>query len=175
MKPLERYAMLVICGRRWGLVASATRFVHFGSLPDELKSKQTACAYVDAIFNASTVAGAKVSDIFQHASKAYSEVGFPDEWKKHNQGGSAGYMSRDYEGTPTCEEIVLEEQAFAWNPSITGVKSEDTAIVHSTGLEFLTVTNKWPSLKIRVDSSDQVENTKTTFREWERPAILVND
>jgi len=32
-KKLERYARLVLCGRRWGLVASVTRLVHFGPLP----------------------------------------------------------------------------------------------------------------------------------------------
>ncbi len=75
--------------------------------------------------------GAAVSDVFQQAAEAYAQVGFPEEWKKHNQGGSAGYESRDYEGTPTCREHVLEEQGFAWNPSITGVKSEDTIIAQA--------------------------------------------
>ena len=161
-KRLERYAMLAICGRRWGLVTSATRFVHFGSLPDELKNKQEDCAFVDATFNAATTAGSRVSEIFQRAMNAYAERGFPGEWQKHNQGGAAGYMSRDYEGTPTCDEIVLAEQAFAWNPSITGIKSEDTMIVHPSGAEFITVTGEWPSLSVNLDD-----------RTWERPAILT--
>lgn len=161
-KQLERYAMLAICGRRWGLVTSATRFVHFGSLPEELKTKQEACAFVDATFNAATTVGSRVSEVFQRAMNAYAERGFPGEWQKHNQGGAAGYMSRDYEGTPTCEEVVLAEQAFAWNPSITGVKSEDTMIVHATGMEFITVTGEWPSIPIRLGD-----------RTWERPAILA--
>lgn len=161
-KRLERYAMLAICGRRWGLVTSATRFIHFGSLPDELKNKQEACAYVDATFNAATTEGSRVSAIFQRAMNAYAERGFPGEWQKHNQGGAAGYMSRDYEGTPTCDEIVLAEQAFAWNPSITGIKSEDTMIVHPGGAEFITVTGEWPFLSVRLDD-----------RAWQRPAILT--
>lgn len=161
-KQLERYAMLAICGRRWGLVTSATRFVHFGPLPEELKHKQEACAFVDATFNAATTVGRRVSEVFQRAMDAYAERGFPGEWQKHNQGGSAGYMSRDYEGTPTCDEIVLAEQAFAWNPSITGIKSEDTMIVHPDGAEFITVTREWPSLPVNLDD-----------RTWERPAILT--
>lgn len=175
-KQLERYAMLVICGRRWGLVASATRFVHFGKLPAELEKKKNACALVDATFNAATVTGARISDIFQRASQAYSRVGFPDEWMKHNQGGSAGYMSRDYEATPTCEEVVLEEQAFAWNPSITGIKSEDTMIVHSQGSEFITVTCDWPSIHVSLDSERKPDDSFTyENREWDRPAILTFD
>jgi len=162
-KQLERYAMLAICGRRWGLVASATRFVHIGTLPDELAHKQEACAYVDAAFNAATTLGSSVSDIFQRGIDAYAQVGFPGEWRKHNQGGAAGYMSRDYEGTPTCNEIALAEQSFAWNPSITGIKSEDTMIVHETGCEFITVTGEWPCIPVVLGE-----------RTWERPAILTS-
>jgi Xaa-Pro aminopeptidase len=162
-RKVQTYAMLVICGRRWGLVASATRLVHFGPLSDELRVKQEACAFVDATFNVSTRVRAKVSEVFARATRAYLAVGFPEEWKMHNQGGSAGYESRDYEGTPTCEEIVLAEQGFAWNPSIAGVKSEDTIVVHADGIEFLTSTGDWPTLAVTVEG-----------HELERPAILVN-
>jgi antitoxin VapB len=161
-KQLEHYVLMAICGRRWGLVTSATRFVHIGALQAELAHKQEACAYVDAAFNAATTVGKRVSDIFQSGIDAYAQVGFPGEWQKHNQGGSAGYMSRDYEGTPTCNEIVLVEQAFAWNPSITGVKSEDTMIVHETGCEFITVTGEWPSIPVELNGC-----------RWNRPAILT--
>jgi Xaa-Pro aminopeptidase len=159
---VETYAMLVLCGRRWGLVASATRLVHFGSLNQELQAKQDACAFVDAMFNLSTVVGAAVSDVFQKAAGAYQEAGFPEEWKRHNQGGSAGYESRDYEGTPSCQERVLAEQGFAWNPSITGVKSEDTVLVHTDGVEFLTTTGDWPTVHVSVGG-----------QKLDRPAILT--
>jgi len=164
LKKLEKYAMMVICGRRWGLTASATRFVHFGKLPDELDEKQKACAFVDVTFNSETVAGAKISTVFQRAVEAYAQVGFPGEWQMHNQGGSAGYMCRDYDGTPTCEEIVQNEQGFAWNPSITGIKFEDTVITHADGVEFITNTREWPV--ITVNHANRI---------WNRPAILVRD
>jgi Xaa-Pro dipeptidase len=159
---LETYALLAICARRWGLVASATRLVHFGPLPPELQAKQEACAFVDATYNLSTVVGAAVSDVFRKAAAAYAEAGFPEEWKKHNQGGSAGYESRDYEGTPDCAEWVLAEQGFAWNPSITGVKSEDTIIAHDEGPDFLTHTGDWPAVPVTVGG-----------QRLDRPAILI--
>lgn len=161
-RALETYALLAICARRWGLVASLTRLVHFGPLGPELQAKQEACAFVDATYNLSTVVGAAVSDVFHKAAKAYDDAGFPEEWKKHNQGGSAGYESRDYEGTPTCPERVLEEQGFAWNPSITGVKSEDTIIAHADGPEFLTMTRDWPTVRVTIGG-----------QHLDRPAILI--
>jgi Xaa-Pro aminopeptidase len=161
-RAVQNYILLAICARRWGLVASATRLVHFGPLPSELQQKQEACGYVDAAFNLATIVGAALSDIFSRGAEAYARMGFPEQWKMHNQGGSAGYESRDYEGTPNCPETVQAEQGFAWNPSITGVKSEDTVVVHSSGIEFLTSTGKWPVIRVRVNG-----------RELERPAILV--
>ena len=32
-KKLQRYVMLVLCGRKWGLICSLTRLVYFGQLP----------------------------------------------------------------------------------------------------------------------------------------------
>jgi Xaa-Pro dipeptidase len=160
-KTLELYCMLAICARRYGLVTSATRFVHFGPVSDELRHKQQACATVDVAYNAGTTVGRRVADVFQDAMAAYAQVGYPGEWQKHNQGGAAGYLSRDYEGTPTCAEVVVADQAFAWNPSITGIKFEDTMLVHDSGCEFITVTGDWPSQPVQHGGQT-----------WERPAIL---
>ena len=161
-RTIDAYAMLVLCGRRGGLVASCTRLVHFGRLGEELQIRQQACAQVDAAFNSGTRVGAQVAQVFVQAAQTYTDVGFPDEWQRHNQGGAAGYELRDYEASPTSAEVVLAEQAFAWNPSITGVKSEDTMLVHPDGVEFLTVTGDWPSIRIRLAD-----------KEWDRPAILI--
>ena len=161
-RKVERHCMLVLCARHQGLVASATRLVHFGELDNELRARERACAYVDAVFIANTRIGASLADIFSAGERAYAESGFGGEWQKHFQGGAAGYESRDYEATPNCREIVLADQAFAWNPSITGVKSEDTVIVQADGVEFLTATGNWPSIGVEVAG-----------RTWDRPAILV--
>jgi antitoxin VapB len=53
-------------------------------------------------------------------------------------------------------------QAFAWNPSITGTKSEDTMILSSTGAESITTTGDWPMIPVPING--------TTYQ---RPGILV--
>lgn len=150
-KVLERYAMLVLCGRKWGLVGSVTRFVHFGPLSDELRRKQDAVAKVDATFIAATRPGARVAEIFRRAIKAYAEVGYPDEWKLHHQGGAAGYEPREYVATLDSTEEVYAGQAFAWNPSITGVKSEDTILIGSEANEILTAVGDWPMIPVEIE------------------------
>jgi Xaa-Pro aminopeptidase len=147
-KVLDRIAMLVIGARKWGLGLSATRLVSFGPLSDELRSKHNAVCAVDTCFIGETKIGAKVADIFAKALQVYSDTGFGEEWKLHHQGGATGYAPRDYRGGLNSPHSVLPNQAFAWNPSITGTKSEDTIIATPCGTEILSPATDWPMLHI---------------------------
>jgi antitoxin VapB len=153
--------MLVLCGRRWGLVCSLTRLVHFGPLPDEVRRKAEAAAWVDATLIAATRPGRVLGEIFQQACAAYAAAGFPDEWQLHHQGGPAGYEPREFVAVPDSPEVVSLGQAYAWNPSITGAKSEDTILVGESGNEVLTAVQDWPSIPVTIDGL-----------EIPRPAIL---
>ena len=152
-KKLERYAMLVLCGRARGLVCSITRLVHFGKLSDDLQNKMRAVARVDATFIAATRPGQTLGAIFDRAKIAYAETGFADEWQLHHQGGAAGYESREYLGLPNSPGVVAIGQAFAWNPSITGTKSEDTLLVGERGNEIITAIKNWDALRIEIDGA----------------------
>jgi antitoxin VapB len=160
-KRLERYAMLVLCGRKHGLVCSITRLVHFGRLPDDLRRKAEAVASVDATIINATRPGITLGEIFRRATAAYAEAGFPDEWRLHHQGGPAGYEPREIVATPGSTDKVFIGQVYAWNPSITGVKSEDTMLVGENGNAVLTAIPGWPSVTVSVDGQTM-----------ERPAIL---
>lgn len=149
-KVLARYAMLVLSGRKWGLTCSLTRLIHFGPLPDDLKRKQDAVARVDAIMIGGTRPGRPVKDIFQDAVTAYEAAGFADEWRNHHQGGAAGYEPREYLATDDSVETVAAGQTYAWNPSVSGAKSEDTILVGEASNEILTATSGWPTLPIPV-------------------------
>jgi Xaa-Pro aminopeptidase len=160
-KKLQKYAMLVLCGRQHGLVTSITRLVHFGRLPEEVRLKMEAVARIDAAFIATTRPGHTLGAVFKRATDEYRAVGFPDEWQLHHQGGPAGYEPREYVGTPDSQDTVEVGQAYAWNPSITGAKSEDTVLIGPSGNEVMTDIPGWPMLKIEVDGQT-----------WQRPAIL---
>jgi Xaa-Pro aminopeptidase len=148
-KKLKRHAMLVLCARRQGLVVSVTRLVHFGKLPADLRRRHDAVCAVDAAFISNTRLGTPIREIFRRGTEAYAEQGFADEWKLHHQGGPCSYEPRDYVGTPTAPGVVLEHQAFAWNPSIAGTKSEDTILATAKGPEILTAAKAWPMLEIK--------------------------
>jgi antitoxin VapB len=163
-KTLDRYAMLILCGRRHGLVCSLTRFVHFGPLPRDLEHKSRAVAAVDAALIRATRPGRRAADVFQVGIDAYAAQSYSQEWQRHHQGGPAGYEPREYLVTPHTNEEIVAGQVYAWNPSITGTKSEDTILVDPDDNEILTAIDGWPVLDIDVDGATV-----------QRPAILIVD
>ncbi len=151
-KVMDRYAMLVLCGRQDGLVCSITRLVHYGPLPDDLRRKMHACADVDAAMIAASQAGATLDAIFQTAQAAYARAGFDGEWKLHHQGGTAAYNARELLAVPGEKFTLAPGMVCAWNPSITGVKSEDTILVPEAGgtPDILTAIDGWPTQTVTV-------------------------
>ena len=163
-KKLDRYAMLILCGRKWGLICSITRLVHFGPLSDEIVKKSDAVAEIDAAMITATRPGKSLADILDTAIKGYDHSGFRGEWKKHHQGGLAGYEPREITATPDTRQMVACNQVYAWNPSITGSKSEDTFLVAEAGNEILTEIPGWPVKEIEIKG-----------KIIKRPAILVKE
>jgi antitoxin VapB len=152
-KIMDQYAMLVLCGRREGLVVSVTRLVHFGALSDDLRRRIEATAEVDAAMIAASQPGASLENVFKVAQQAYARTGFDGEWKKHHQGGLAGYTPREVMAVPG-ETFRLEPgMVCAWNPSITGAKCEDSMMVAEPGgkPEILTPMYGWPIREIEVN------------------------
>lgn len=148
---LVKYAMVNVCARRWGLIVAATRFVHFGILPEELKTKLRAAAYVNAQFQAHTRPRMKASELFEMAKRWYLDCNFPDEWRRHHQGGAIGYAEREWLAAPDCYAVVETPQGFAWNPTVQGAKVEDTIIAFEDRVENITATDGFPSLEVEVN------------------------
>ena len=163
-KKMNKYAMLVLCGRQFGLVCSITRLIHYGPMSDDLKKKADAVAYIDAAMIGATHPGKTVADVFDIAKKAYERVGFGDEWQLHHQGGPAGYDPREFIATSITDVPVGVGQAYAWNPSITGCKSEDTILIGENQNEILSNIDGWPTKPVNINGLT-----------IDRPAILVVD
>ena len=145
-KRLKQYGMLNLCSRKWGLAISITRFIHFGTLPEELAARFNAAAHVNAALLNASKPGATSAELFKVAQAAYTAQGFEGEERFHHQGGPTGYGEREWVATPQGTEVVVDNQAFAWNPSIRGGKVEDTVILHNGVIENLTATPELPAL-----------------------------
>jgi Xaa-Pro dipeptidase len=154
---LNRYGMLNLCSRKWGLAISITRFIHFGAPPADLVERFKSAARVNAQLLNATRAGATSAALFKAAQAAYAREGFAGEERFHHQGGATGYGEREWIATPDGAQVVLDRQAFAWNPSIRGGKIEDTVILRDGVIENLTPTPALPIL-----SEEMVEGSNYT-------------
>jgi antitoxin VapB len=158
----NRVLMVVVCARRRGLVVSLTRIVCSGAVPDELQRRTIAAARVNAQLLAATRPGASGAELYNVAARAYAGEGFPGEERLHHQGGACGYRTRDWLAHPKSAHKALLNQAFAWNPSVTGSKVEETCIVGADGVEVITATPDWPQLSVEVND-----------REYRSPDVLA--
>ena len=150
-KKIGKRAMISVNSRKRGLIVSITRFIQFGKLPAELGKLYEDNVYVDTAMMAATIPGRPAVEVYAAALRAYAEKGYPDEYKLHHQGGSIGYFGRDYKITARTKEIIQENQAFTWNPSITGMKSEDTMLATSRGPIVLSEPVIFPELRMERD------------------------
>jgi Xaa-Pro dipeptidase len=147
---LERFGMLNLCSRRWGLCISITRFIHFGSMPQRLQDAFAAATEVNARLLAATKVGTDAAMLFATAADTYASLGYPGEELRHHQGGATGYDEREWLATPAGKEHVVNRQAFAWNPSVAGGKVEDTVLLRDGEIELMTETPDLPIVSTMV-------------------------
>ena len=149
-RPWRQLVMVVICAQRHGLVVSLSRIVSAGRIPAALTDLTARTAGVYGRLLEATAPGARGSEIFEAVQRAYANAGLPGEEQKHHQGGATGYRTREWVAHPASEERVQARQAFAWNPSITGTKVEETALVEEDGIRIITGSPDWPSHPVSV-------------------------
>jgi Xaa-Pro dipeptidase len=164
-KRFEKYLMVNVNARKWGLVTTITRAVHVGEVEAGLLAQYENTVWIENKMIEASRPGMTMGEIFSTAQACYAEKGLPDEWRLHHQGGAQGYRNRDFLALPHDERRVLENQCFCWNPTIGGpdygTKSEDAFIAKKNGPQFLTSAFIFPTISMKVGD--------TTFV---RPAIL---
>jgi Xaa-Pro aminopeptidase len=150
----RKILMIVVCARRNGLIASLTRIVCEGEVPEVLRERTEGTAVVMGRLLNYTRPGVSGADLYAVAASAYHQLGFDGEEHLHHQGGATGYRTRDWVAHPASKEKVLARQAFAWNPSITGSKVEETCISTDNGVEIITSSPGWPSIPVRINDAE---------------------
>jgi antitoxin VapB len=150
-KRWEKTLMIVVCAKRGGLIVSLSRIVCVGKIPDQLRLRTNACASVNAKLLAGTKLGISGAELYKIADEAYSKEDFAGEINLHHQGGATGYKTRDWLAHPGSQEKVQINQAFAWNPSIAGTKTEETCISFADHTEIITTTPDFPQIAVEID------------------------
>jgi Xaa-Pro dipeptidase len=149
--PMRRHAMAVAVGARGGLHVALTRFAAAQAPSPELAAAHRDAHVVEAAMLAACAPQATYGDVLTAGRAAYAQVGEPEAWRDHYQGGPVGYRQREFEIAPDQHDSpwfatpVAAGHAIAFNPSVRGGgKAEDTFLVTASGLECLTDTGAWP-------------------------------
>ena len=106
---------------------------------------------MDAALIVSSRPGTRLCDVLKRGIEEYKKQGYPEEWRLHHQGGTAGYNARELKATLSERTPIFENQPLAWNPSITGVKSEDTVMACKDGFAVVTETPGIPTIEVECD------------------------
>ena len=131
--PIRGRVMLVLVAERWGLHAAVTRFRELEAPSQAVADARDAVSSVERALHQATRPGATLGEVFAAGQAAYAAVGQPDAWRDHHQGGTIAYQGRERVATPGDRTIIEPGMAFAWNPSLPGVKAEDTFILDEDG------------------------------------------
>ncbi len=161
--PIRHLALLAVSARRGGLWISCSRLVSFGPLADEERRALHAAQCADAAYIDGSAICSTLGEAFHRGMDAYALAGFSGAWRHHHQGGVTGYAAREVRATPESAYPLRSGMAFAWNPWVHGLKSEDTVLTRQNhAISVLTMAAGWPSDTIELANGTSIE----------RPAVL---
>lgn len=141
--------MAVVVARRGGLHVAATRTA-VTSENDPILSLTNDVELVHHEVLRATVPGATWGDATCALAKGYENIGQPDAWREHFQGGPIAYEQREFELAPGQHESTYWDSqcesgmAVAWNPSLGGgAKIEETYLLGTDGPTLVTNCQGW--------------------------------
>ena len=151
---LEKFVNLNVCARRWGIVVSMSRLIHFGEPDAELDRVFRVGGRVMAAMLHVTRPGNTFSQVLKANEESYADGGYPQEWQRHLQGGPILTGERVTLLRNVPDAVIKSGMALAYNPTCNGSKHEDTFIVMDDGYEILTPCIEWPKRSFVVDGKE---------------------
>lgn len=146
-KKLERYLLLGPVVRRWGLFTLVSRSAHFGEPPPEVQKAFWAAATIEARIISILEEGLKFSKILEYQKYWYEELGVPNGWIYHFQGGPTGYTLVDV-GRNQTDKVVQAPQPYSWFTTVKGAKVEELTLLTKQGAEIASLGENWPIIDI---------------------------
>jgi Xaa-Pro dipeptidase len=153
---LERYAVLTVTARKYGVYVTASRSVCFGELPPEFRQDHNAVCRVSASYLASTWPDAVPREILLAGRRIYLISGYEHEWQLTPQGHLNGRAAIEMPLTPQTEELFQPDWCVTWNASAGAACSCDTFLITEQGPKIITPTEVWPLKRIRIQGAEFV-------------------
>ena len=146
----QNCVMAVLVARHQGLHVALTRYVSARDTA-ALESRLNVVRGIHRDVLSAGRPGRSYGDVLNILAHSYENAGQPDAWNEHYQGGPIGYAQREFEISPAQRtspwwtEVISENTAVAWNPSLAGgLKDEDTYLILAHDSELITDSSEWP-------------------------------
>jgi Xaa-Pro aminopeptidase len=154
--PIEKFCVLTVAARKYGLCATASRSVCFGPPAPPFRREHDTATKASATYLASTWPDAVPREILAAGRRTYQICNFEHEWLLCPQGHLTGRAAVELMITPKTEELFQPGWAVTWNASAGAAISCDTFLVADDGPLIVTPTEVWPLKRIRVQGADFV-------------------
>jgi hypothetical protein len=153
-QPVERYCVMTVCGRKYGLFATASRSVCFGELDPSFRREHDAACKVSATYVASSWPDAVPRQILHTGRHVYQFSGFEHEWRLCHQGFVTGRAPVEAILTPETDDLLQPGWVLTWQANAGAAFSCDTFIVTNEGALASTPGASWPMKRIRVQGAE---------------------
>jgi Xaa-Pro aminopeptidase len=153
---ITNYVQMTATARKYGLVATASRAMCFGTLPDDIRKDHNAVCRVGASHMASTWPDALPREVLLAARRIYQVSGYEHEWLASHQGFLTGRAPVELAFTPKTDDMLQAGHVVTWHASAGAASSCDTFLVTEQGPKTLTPTEAWPLKRIRIQGAEFV-------------------
>jgi Xaa-Pro aminopeptidase len=154
--PIDRYAVLTVTARKYGLFASASRSVSLSPVDPEFQEEHIAVCKIGATYLAATWPDALGREILSAGRRVYQLAGFEHEWRLCPQGYITGHLPVEGELLPETGELFQAGWAITWTPSVGAASGCDTFLINEDGPRVVTPAEAWPLKRIRIQGADFV-------------------
>jgi len=159
---VQRYCVLTVTARKYGLCASASRSVCFGQPDAQFRREHDAACKVSATYVASSWPDSVPRQILTSGQRIYQLTGAEHEFFLAPQGEITGHAPAELTLTPQHEELFQVNWAITWRASVGAALSCDTFLITEEGPRAVTAAENWPLKRIRIQGAEFV-----------RPDLLV--
>jgi Xaa-Pro aminopeptidase len=152
--PVRNYAVMTVVGRKYGLCATSTRSVMFGSPDADFRREFDAASRVMATYVACTWPDALPQQILTTGRHVYQLAGFEHEWRLSTQGHLTGHAPVEQNLMPKTEMLLRADSAITWKASIGAAMLSDTYLISDKGARIMTSPELWPVRTVRFKGTD---------------------
>ncbi len=151
-KIIDDIVMIILTVKTKGLYLSLSRIVAIGDIPKDYYKAHIDISKINAELIHNTRPNKTIGEVFDKLKNTYKKHKLEEQWKMHHQGGLTGYKGREIKAYSNILDKIQVNQAYAWNPTIVGGKSEETIIVGTKENYIVSQSSVWPKININIEN-----------------------